>query len=140
MAEARPDASGPTPSVLSVPRADAPWKPTGEFNVGIWGKSPRTRTLLDDRGQGAVPVSEARFLWQGPNLYFFFYAGDLDLQCHTKRRDGPVWLDDSVAMTFIATDGARRMIRHFSGRRGRRWPMSCRREWPGRRALRSLLG
>jgi hypothetical protein len=110
LAEARPDASGPASFVLSVPRADAPWKPTGEFNVGIWGKSPRTRTLLDDRGQGAVPVSEARFLWQGPNLYFFFYAGDLDLQCHAKRRDGPVWLDDSVAMTFISPNGVRRMI------------------------------
>ncbi len=84
--------------------------PTGRFDVHVWGGAVNTGTLLDKAGLGAVPVSEARFLWGDDALYFFFYAGDLDLQAHVTRHDGPVWNDDSVALSFPAADGTRRII------------------------------
>jgi hypothetical protein len=104
-----PAAAG-APQVLSVPRAKAPIRPTGRFNVAIWGSAANTHTLLDREGLGAVPVSEARFLWGDAQLYLFFYAGDLDLQVHTDKHDGPVWKDDSVALTFFPSDGTKRVI------------------------------
>jgi hypothetical protein len=78
--------------------------------VKVWSNSVNTRTLLDRNGQGAVPVSEARFQWRDGKLYFFFYAGDLDLEIRNKKHDGPVWKDDSVALTFFWTDGTKRII------------------------------
>jgi hypothetical protein len=96
--------------VLSVPRAKAPVHPTGHFNVATWGSAANTHTLLDREGRGAVPVSEARFLWGDGQLYLFFYAGDLDLQLHTEKHDGPVWKDDSVALTFFSANGTKRVI------------------------------
>jgi hypothetical protein len=84
--------------------------PTGRFNVKVWGNAVNTRTFLDREGQGAVPISEARFLWGDGKLYFFFYAGDLDLEIRNKKHDGPVWNDDSVALTFFLSEGTKRMI------------------------------
>jgi hypothetical protein len=110
--DASPTASaeaGP-PQMLGVPRAKSPIKPTGHFNVKIWGSAANTHTLLDSEGRGAVPVSEARFLWGSGQLYMFFYAGDLDLQVRTTKHDGPVWKDDSLALTFFAPDGTKRVI------------------------------
>ncbi len=80
------------------------------FRVQIWGNAVNTHTLLDANGRGAVPVNEARFLWGDGRLYVFFYAGDLDLQAHTTKHDGPVWNDDSVAFTFGDPDGAKRIV------------------------------
>jgi hypothetical protein len=102
--------AGPTPAVLLVPRARAPIKPTGHFNVKTWDFAAETHTLRDAEGRGAVPVSEARFLWGDGQLYVFFYAGDLDLQVHTTKHDGPVWKGDSVALTFFSTDGTKHVI------------------------------
>jgi hypothetical protein len=95
---------------LSVTHARSRIVPTGHFDVHVWGGAVNTGTLLDKAGLGAVPVSEARFLWGDDALYLFFYAGDLDLQAHATRHDGPVWKDDSVALTFFAADGTRRVI------------------------------
>jgi hypothetical protein len=98
------------PAILAVPRAAGPVVPTGHFNVKVWGGAVNTHTLLDAAGKGAVPVSEARFLWTDGQLYFFFYAGDLDLEIRNKKHDGPVWNDDSVVLTFFGTDDKKRVI------------------------------
>ncbi len=93
-----------------MPHAQARIVPTGHFDVHAWGGGARTGTFLDKAGLGAVPVSEARLLWGDGALYVFFYAGDLDLQAHATKRDEAVWNDDSVALTFRAPDGAKRII------------------------------
>ena len=107
------DASAVTlpPTVLHVPRARAPITPTGHFRVELWDGAPSTRTLLDRAGKGAVPVSEGRFLWRDRTLYFFFYAGDLDLQAHVARHDGPIWNDDSVELAFGDASDKRHVVR-----------------------------
>jgi hypothetical protein len=86
---------------LTVGRARSLIHPTGHFDVGAWGGSVNTHTLLDTAGVGAVPVSECRFLWGQDNLYMFFYAGDLDLQVRSSKHDGPVWKDDAVTFAFF---------------------------------------
>jgi hypothetical protein len=105
-AEASAAAQRPEPPVLTVPRAGAPIVPAGHFRVKTWESAVLTRTWLDDEGRGAVPVTEARLLWHAGELYVRVYAGDLDLQVHTRRHDGPVWNDDSVALTFQAFGSA----------------------------------
>ncbi len=107
MADAR-DAA--TTMEIHVAHAHAPIVPTGHFDVHTWGGATGTGTLLDKAGLGAVPVSEARFLWGDGMLYVFFYAGDLDLQAHATKHDGPVWNDDAVAFIFAAADGTQRVI------------------------------
>jgi hypothetical protein len=101
------DAGGATsgPS-LAVARARSEIHPTGHFDVDAWGGAVNTHTLLDSAGKGAVPVSEARFLWGEDKLYIFFYAGDLDLQVRSTKHDGPVWKDDSVTFAFFPPNGA----------------------------------
>jgi hypothetical protein len=104
------------PRDFEVPRARAPIAPTGHFRIGLWDGAPSTGTLLDREGRGAVPVSEARFLWGNGALYLFYYAGDLDLEAHTDKHDGPIWKDDSVELAFAgdSEDGAapsKRVIR-----------------------------
>jgi hypothetical protein len=91
---------------LAVPRWDAPLVPTGRFDVKTWSGAVNTHTLRDAAGQGAVPVSEARFLWGKDHLYMFFYAGDLDLQARAKKHDDPVWNDDAVHLEFPVRDGS----------------------------------
>jgi hypothetical protein len=93
-------ASGEAPSLVVGPAATR-IHPTGRFDVGVWGGSVNTHTLLDATGAGAVPVSECRFLWGQGNLYAFFYAGDLDLEVRSTKHDGPVWKDDSVTFAFF---------------------------------------
>lgn len=93
------------PSLLMVPQAATPLVPTGHFRLQPWDGAVLTHTWLDDQGRGAVPVTEARVLWYGRGaapgeLYVRVYAGDLDLEVHTQRHDGPVWNDDSVALAF----------------------------------------
>jgi hypothetical protein len=95
---------------LEVPRATAPFTPTGHFRVQIWANAANTHTLLDANGRGAVPMNEARFLWSDGQLYVFFYAGDLDLEAHTTKHDGPVWNDDSIALAFGDAAGDKRII------------------------------
>src|SRR5262249_12108630 len=51
------------PRTLHVPRAARRIVPAKHFTVDAWGSSATTHTLLDENGRGAVPVSEARFLW-----------------------------------------------------------------------------
>jgi hypothetical protein len=105
---ARRDAS--SSAELQVTHARGRVVPRGRFDVHVWGGAANTGTLLDRAGLGAVPVSEARFLWSEEALYLFFYAGDLDLQAHTTKHDGPVWNDDSVTLAFPVTDGTERVI------------------------------
>jgi hypothetical protein len=95
---------------LHVTRARTAVVPTGRFDVHVWGSAANTGTLRDKAGLGAVPVSEARVLWSEAALYLFFYAGDLDLQAHATKHDGPVWNDDSVALTFPAPNGMKRIV------------------------------
>jgi hypothetical protein len=95
---------------LLVPRAARAIVPSEEFDVKAWGGAVNTHTLLDATGQGAVPVSEARFLWGQGKLYVSFYAGDLDLQIHSRKHDGPIWKDDSVTLSFPAADGSEKLI------------------------------
>jgi hypothetical protein len=102
------DASAP--HVLDVPHASAPLRPSGHFRVKVWQDAVNTRTLLDRDGRGAVPASEARFLWSEGQLYVRFYAGDLDLQVRAASHDGPVWKDDSVVLAFFAADQTKRVI------------------------------
>jgi hypothetical protein len=99
-----------TPSPLFVPRAAEAILPSEEFEVRVWEHAVNTHTLLDAAGHGAVPVSEARFLWGQGKLYVNFYAGDLDLQIHTRRHDGPTWKDDALSLSFPQTDGSLRII------------------------------
>jgi hypothetical protein len=109
VAAAGPDAAGVAPSVagpraapsLRVTQARSAIHPTGHFDVATWGGSVNTHTLLDSSGRGAVPVSEARFLWGQGKLYVFFYAGDLDIQVRTVKHDGALWNDDSVTFAFF---------------------------------------
>jgi hypothetical protein len=82
-----------------------PVVPREHFDVDVWSAAVNTHTLLDENGRGAVPVSEARFLHDSRNLYVAFYAGDLDLQVHATRRDGPTWKDDSLTLAFYEGDG-----------------------------------
>jgi hypothetical protein len=100
---------GAVPSLL-VPRAKHAVVPSEEFDVGVWGDAVNTHTLLDAQGRGAVPVSEARFLWGQGNLYLNFYAGDLDLQIHSRKHDGPIWKDDAVVFFFPQGDGSEKLI------------------------------
>jgi hypothetical protein len=100
----------PRPLPLSVPRAPKPVRLSSEFDVATWGRAVNTHTLLDDTGQGAVPVSEARFLWGNGHLYVHFYAGDLDLEVREKKRDGAVYQDDSVTLAFFDGVGGKRML------------------------------
>ncbi|HEX4448248.1 MAG TPA: carbohydrate-binding family 9-like protein [Polyangiaceae bacterium] len=101
---------GPKATFLGVPRSSGPITPAGKFRIAVWSGAPSTGTLLDREGRGAVPVGEARLLWSEGMLYVFFYAGDLDLQAHTTKHDGPVWNDDSVAFAFEAADGKKHVI------------------------------
>lgn len=112
VAPEQPHASeGALPALaLHVPRAPHAIVPSTRFDVPTWGSAVSTHTLLDEHGNGAVPVSEARFLWRDGYLYLLFYAGDLDLQIHTTRRDGPVWKDDSFTLAFVEPDGNKRML------------------------------
>jgi hypothetical protein len=111
-------ALAPAPSVaaragtapLTVPRAAHPVVLSSEFDVNVWGSAVNTHTLLDAAGQGAVPVSEARFLWGNGQLYFHFYAGDLDLEVREKKRDGAVYKDDAVTLAFFGPDQQTRMV------------------------------
>jgi hypothetical protein len=91
-------------SVLRVPITEVSLVPTGRFDVNVWAAGANTRTLLDEHGKGAVPVSEARFLWGHSQLYMFFYAADVDLQVRTTQHDGPVWKDDGVVLEFPSSD------------------------------------
>jgi hypothetical protein len=94
-------ASAPArPPVLRVPFTKAPLVPSGRFDVNVWAPAVNTHTLLDEHGHGAVPVSEARFLWGGGGLYVFFYAADVDLQVKATQHDGPVWKDDGAVLEF----------------------------------------
>ena len=95
---------------FNVPRAPRVLAPSSHFDIDFWGKAVNTHTLLDAAGKGAVPVSEARFLWGQNQLYVAFYAGDLDLEVHEKAHDGPLWKDDSVTLSFLSADGTKRMI------------------------------
>jgi hypothetical protein len=104
------DRDASTAAELRVPLAPARIVPTGHFDVHLWSGAVRTGTLLDKSRLGAVPVSEARLLWGAGALYLFFYAGDLDLQAHAAKHDGPVWNDDSVALTFAQADETKRVI------------------------------
>jgi hypothetical protein len=105
-----PAAAGTTLAPLTVPRALGPVRLSSEFDVKVWGSAVNTHTLLDETGHGAVPVSEARFLWGDGQLYFHFYAGDLDLEVREKKRDGAVYKDDAVTLAFFAADGEKRVL------------------------------
>ena len=100
----------PGAAALSVPRAPKTVVPSSRFDVDVWGNAVNTHTLLDAAGKGAVPVSEARFLWGQGNLYVAFYAGDLDLEVRETKHDGPVWKDDSMTLSFFPGDGKKRLI------------------------------
>lgn len=106
---ATPDAARHA-SLLNVPRSQKPLSPSGRFDVDFWGNAVNTHTLLDESGKGAVPVSEARFLWGQGQLYVAFYAGDLDLEVHEKNHDGALWKDDSVTLSFFVEPGKKRLI------------------------------
>ncbi len=113
LAEPSPRAPAKPPAVerlLHVPRAPYAIVPSTHFDVKTWGSSVSTHTLTDEHGNGAVPVSEGRFLWRDGYLYVLFYAGDLDLQIRTTRRDGPVWKDDSFTLSFFEPGEKKRMI------------------------------
>jgi len=104
--------AGREPSVrpLLVPQAARALTPSSHFDINFWGNAVNTHTLLDAAGKGAVPVSEARFLWGQGQLYVAFYAGDLDLEVREKSHDGPVWKDDSVTLSFFTEAGKKRLI------------------------------
>ncbi len=97
-------------SFLNVPRAPKAIVPSSHFDVNAWGNAVNTHTLLDANGKGAVPVSEARFLWGQEQLYVAFYAGDLDLEVRETKHDGAVWKDDSVTLSFFTGDAQKRLI------------------------------
>jgi hypothetical protein len=118
--ESAPTGAGPAPSLtaransapasLLVPRAPRAIVPRAEFDVKVWGGGVNTHTLLDRAGNGAVPVSEARFLWGQGKLYVSFYAGDLDLQIHARKHDGPAWNDDAALFDFPSPEGEKLIV------------------------------
>lgn len=111
-ASARDAASpGARLALLEVPRARGRIEPRGHFRIEVWDGAPSTGTLLDRQGLGAVPVSEARFLWGDGSLCMFFYAGDLNLEAHVDRHDGPIWKDDSVELAFGGAGDDKRIVR-----------------------------
>jgi hypothetical protein len=93
--------------ILYVPFAGAPVEPAGAFRVETWAAAANTHALRDRDGRGAVPVSEARFLWGDGQLYVRFFASDLDLQVRATEHDGPVWNDDSVVLSFFPDESKR---------------------------------
>ncbi len=95
---------------LNVPRAAKTITPSDKFDVNVWGGAVNTHTLLDANGKGAVPVSEARFLWGDGKLYLAFYAGDLDLEMREKKHDSAVWKDDSVTFSFFVAGDKKRVL------------------------------
>ncbi len=105
-----PPAVHVAPSFLNVPRAPKAVVPSSHFDVNVWGSAVNTHTLLDANGKGAVPVSEARFLWGQEQLYVAFYAGDLDLEVRETKHDGAVWKDDSVTLSFFTGDAQKLLI------------------------------
>jgi len=110
LSPAEPAAMRPLAPTLNVPRAKHAITPSSEFDVNTWGGAVNTHTLLDDNGKGAVPVSEARFLWGNGQLYLAFYAGDLDLEMREKKHDGPVWRDDSFSISFYVQNEQRTLV------------------------------
>ncbi len=118
-AAADPDATAPVIAALAALPPPTPLRvhftkvalvPSGHFDVKVWAPSVNTGTLLDERGHGAVPVSEARLLWGDGRLYLFFYAADVDLQIKTTQHDGPVWKDDCVVLEFPSLDARKFVI------------------------------
>ncbi|HEX3777231.1 MAG TPA: hypothetical protein VHV51_22315 [Polyangiaceae bacterium] len=103
-------AARPHAPTLNVPRAPKPITPSDKFDVNVWGSAVNTHTLLDANGNGAVPVSEARFLWGDGKLYLAFYAGDLDLEMREKKHDGAVWKDDSFTVSFFVSGESKRVL------------------------------
>lgn len=95
---------------IHVPRAPRRLVPSARFDVKLWQNAFQTHTLLDAAGDGAVPISEARLLWRDDALYVRFYAGDLDLQVHNRKPDGPTWDDDSFTLVVYLLDASTRRI------------------------------
>jgi len=100
----------PPPPDLRVPHAQKKIVPDGHFDVRAWGNSVNTHTLLDENGDGAVPVSEARFLWSERELYVSFYAADLDLHVESDRHDGPTLHNDGFTLVFYDGSAAKDVI------------------------------
>lgn len=91
-------ASTPDPRrEIHVPHAAAPIHVDAEM-VGkkVWeSEAGSTANLKDQSGKGMVPYTEVKARWGDGHLYFWMYAGDLDLEGSVKERDGDLTKDDS---------------------------------------------
>jgi hypothetical protein len=85
---------------LVVPRAKGPIQLDGELDEDDWRSAVRTGAFVDARGDEARPFSDARFLRSDDALYLVLYAADDDIRAAVKEHDGPVWTDDSFALTL----------------------------------------
>ena len=85
---------------LMIPRARGPIQLDGELDEDDWRSAVRTGAFLDAQGGEARPFSDARFLWGDDALYVVLYAADDDIRASVKEHDGPVWMDDSFAVTL----------------------------------------
>lgn len=87
-------------ALLMIPRAKGPIQLDGELDEDDWRSAARTGAFLDAQGGEARPFSDARFLWGDGALYVVLYAADDDIRASVKEHDGPVWTDDSFALTL----------------------------------------
>jgi hypothetical protein len=63
-----------------------------------------TRNFRDGNGRGMVPYSEARVRWDSGHLYFWLYAGDLDLEGQRREADSDLAGDDAFHLEIGAGD------------------------------------
>jgi hypothetical protein len=71
----------------------------------VWeSEAGSTGVFKDSRGIGMVPYTEAKVRWGERMLYFWLYAGDLDLEGSVTDPDGPVELDDSFHIELAPDD------------------------------------
>jgi hypothetical protein len=98
-----------TALTLHVPRAARPIPIDAELEgKKVWeADTGNTGNFKDDAGRGMVPFSEAKLRWREGTLYLMLYAGDLDLEGKTTRRNGPVEEDDAFHVEFGAGDQVR---------------------------------
>lgn len=95
--------AGRGPAVaLHVPHTSVPIP----INAAMEGKrvweseAGSTANLTDENGKGMVPYTEVKARWDEDRVYFWMYAGDLDLEGSVKDVDGDLSKDDAFHLEF----------------------------------------
>ncbi|MDB4988395.1 MAG: hypothetical protein JWN04_3573 [Myxococcaceae bacterium] len=101
-----PHAANGAPHALHAARVPQPISIDAKMeHKRVWDSdSGGTGVFRDPRGDGMVPYSEARVRWDQDHLYLWLYAGDLDLQARTRKRDGDLRGDDAFHVEIAGPD------------------------------------